>query len=146
VKKFTMTRSKGFTLIELLVVVAIISIIASIGFVAYSGYVESAKKKTAENAMMQLSLAQTEYYSENSVYYASSGSATDCTPNSNTTKSSQDNLIGGTELFTSDLGYNVCIVTDTSKKYYIIAKEEGSGATCKLKLDGNLKFYPRENC
>jgi len=64
-----MTRSKGFTLIELLVVVAIISIIASIGFVAYSGYVDSAKKKTAENAMMQLSLAQTEYYSENSVYY-----------------------------------------------------------------------------
>ena len=46
-----MTRSKGFTLIELLVVVAIISIIASIGFVAYSGYVDSAKKKTAENAM-----------------------------------------------------------------------------------------------
>ncbi|MGB2263770.1 MAG: prepilin-type N-terminal cleavage/methylation domain-containing protein, partial [Glaciecola sp.] len=43
---------QGFTLIELLVVVAIISIIAAIGFVAYSGYVEAAKKKTAENAMM----------------------------------------------------------------------------------------------
>ena len=101
-----MTRSKGFTLIELLVVVAIISIIASIGFVAYSGYVDSAKKKTAENAMMQLSLAQTEYYSENSFYYGS-GSGTTCTPNSNTTKSSQDNLIGGTELFTSDLGLSL---------------------------------------
>jgi len=63
------TRRSGFTLIELLVVVAIISIIAAIGFVAYSGYVEAAKKKTAENAMMQLSLAQTEYYSENSSYF-----------------------------------------------------------------------------
>mgnify|MGYP005997705719 FL=1 len=41
------TRRSGFTLIELLVVVAIISIIAAIGFVAYSGYVEAAKKKTA---------------------------------------------------------------------------------------------------
>ena len=48
------TRRSGFTLIELLVVVAIISIIAAIGFVAYSGYVEAAKKKTAENAMMHI--------------------------------------------------------------------------------------------
>ena len=64
------TRRSGFTLIELLVVVAIISIIAAIGFVAYSGYVEAAKKKTAENAMMQLSLAQTEYYSENSIVFS----------------------------------------------------------------------------
>ena len=56
------TRTRGFTLIELLVVVAIIGIIASIGFVSYSGYVSSAKKKTASNAMMQLSLAQTEFW------------------------------------------------------------------------------------
>ena len=63
------TRSKGFTLIELLVVVAIIGILGAVGIISYSGYVSSTKKKSAENAMMQLSLAQTEYYSENSVYY-----------------------------------------------------------------------------
>ena len=63
------TRSSGFTLIELLVVVALIGILAAIGVVAYSGYVDGTKRKSAENAMMQLSLAQTEYYSENSTYY-----------------------------------------------------------------------------
>ena len=62
------TRSKGFTLIELLVVVAIIGILGAVGIISYTGYVSSTKKKSAENAMMQLSLAQTEYYTENSIY------------------------------------------------------------------------------
>ena len=55
----------GFTLIELLVVVAILGIIGSIGLVSYSGYVTSAKNKSAENVMQQISLGQAEYYSGN---------------------------------------------------------------------------------
>ena len=43
------TRSRGFTLIELLVVVAIIGILAGVGIVAYSGYVDASKKKSAQN-------------------------------------------------------------------------------------------------
>ena len=54
--------SSGFTLIELLVVVAILGILAGIGIVSYNGYVDSSKKKSAENIMMQIGLAQTEYY------------------------------------------------------------------------------------
>ena len=46
-----MTRSKGFTLIELLVVVAIVGILAGIGIVSYNGYVDSSKKKSAQNIM-----------------------------------------------------------------------------------------------
>ena len=59
-----MTKSSGFTLIELLVVVAIIGILAAVGVVAYSGYTSAAKKKSTENVMMQIGLAQTEYYSD----------------------------------------------------------------------------------
>ena len=55
------TRSSGVTLIELLVVVALIGILAAIGVVAYSGYVDGTKRKSTENAMMQLSRAQTGY-------------------------------------------------------------------------------------
>ena len=136
------TRRSGFTLIELLVVVAIISIIAAIGFVAYSGYVEAAKKKTAENAMMQLSLAQTEYYSENSSYYGV-GSGTDCSPTSATSDAVETALIEGAELFTNDLGYNVCIIQNNSKNYYIVSEKDGGG--CKIKLDGK-QVFTREGC
>jgi len=41
-------NKNGFTLIELLVVLAIIGILSSVGVVAYNGYSESAKAKTAE--------------------------------------------------------------------------------------------------
>ena len=138
------TRRSGFTLIELLVVVAIISIIAAIGFVAYSGYVEAAKKKTAENAMMQLSLAQTEYYSENSSYFgAGSGTSTDCSPSPATSDAAETALIEGSELFTDDLDYNVCIILNDTKNYYIISEKDGGG--CKIKLDGK-QVFTREGC
>ena len=139
-----MTRSKGFTLIELLVVVAIISIIAAIGFVTYSGYVEAAKKKTAENAMMQLSLAQTEYYSENSTYYGKHGSGDNCTSTSSTSDEVEAALVEGAELFTDDLGYNVCITEDSARNFYIIAEEDGGG--CKIKLDGKQKLTRNDDC
>ena len=42
-------------------VVAILGILAAIGIASYNGYVDSSKKKSAENIMMQISLAQSEY-------------------------------------------------------------------------------------
>ena len=136
------TRSSGFTLIELLVVVALIGILAAVGVVAYSGYVDGTKRKSAENSMMQLSLAQTEYYSENSTYYGPS-SGTDCNPTSTTSKATEAALVDGAELFTSKIGFNVCIVTNTTKNYYIVAKNESGD--CKIKLDGKQKFY-KDDC
>ena len=136
------TRSKGFTLIELLVVVAIIGILGAVGIISYTGYVSSTKKKSAENAMMQLSLAQTEYYSENSLYYYST-TGTTCTPNESTSDTVETALVGGTELFSSDVGYNVCVVSNTAKKYFIISEEQGGG--CKITLDGN-QIITRQNC
>jgi type IV pilus assembly protein PilE len=138
----TTRGSSGFTLIELLVVVAIIGIIAAIGFVSYNGYVDASKKKTAENAMMQLSLAQTEYYSENSSYYGV-GSGTNCTPTSATSNTVEAALVEGAELFTDELSYNVCIILNKDKNYYIVSEKVGGG--CKIKLDGKQTFY-RDEC
>ena len=138
-----MTKSSGFTLIELLVVVAILGIIATIGIVGYSGYVSASKKKAVENALMQLSLAQTEYYSDNSAYYGSAPGTT-CTPSTTTTSTVQSKLVGGKDLFNSDLGYNVCAVTNATALYYLVAKE--SGGTCEIKLVGNTQKVNKTNC
>ena len=68
------TKSSGFTLIELLVVVAILGILSAVGIVSYAGYIAGSKQNAAESTMQQISLAQTEEYSNTSEYYTQ----TDC--------------------------------------------------------------------
>ena len=87
------TKSPGFTLIELLVVVAVLGIIAAIGISSYNGYVSGTKQKSVENAMMQMSLGQTEYYSQNGYYYPQKTSNT-CSPTSSSTSDIEKYLLG----------------------------------------------------
>ena len=62
---------KGFTLIELLVVVAIIGILGAVGTVAYNGYTKGARITAAKNTLMQISLAQSEHFSNSGFYWTS---------------------------------------------------------------------------
>ena len=89
-------------------VVAIIGILSGIGIVSYNGYVSGTKQKSAENAMQQISLAQTEYYSDNSEYYTGTETGS-CTPDDQTSNDIEDALFGGGDVITKEAGYDMCI-------------------------------------
>ena len=139
------TKSSGFSLIELLVVVAILGIIAAIGTVAYSGYVSSAKKKSAQNIMLQISLGQVEYHSDSGDYWNGSSGAT-CTPNETTSTEIETELLGGADSITEDMGYYMCVVTSSSD-YKIIAEENVTGTKkCKMEMPKSTKITHNANC
>tara|TARA_B100000029_G_scaffold200556_1_gene198881 strand:- start:89 stop:514 length:426 start_codon:yes stop_codon:yes gene_type:complete len=139
------TRSSAFSLIELLVVVAIIGILASVGTLAYNGYVDSAKQSSAENAMLQISLAQTEYLSNTGGYYENPGSSGgNCSPSQVTSREIEVALFDKGDIINEKTGYHMCIaLVGTAFKVY--ADENTTGKPCKLSMDSH-SVWTRENC
>ena len=135
------TKSSGFTLIELLVVVAIIGILAGVGIVSYNGYVTGSKKKTSESVVLQISLAQQEYYSENGEYYPSTTS-TSCTPSSSTSAGIDADLLDGSTLVTDIKYLEVCAWRDDADNFGV------KGLTvegCIIEANSNSSIS-RTNC
>ena len=136
-------KSKGFSLIELLTVVGIIGILAAIGLVSYNSYVWSTKKTSAKNIMQQMSLAQTEYISNNGSYFESTD---DCSTSASSAQSTEinDDLLESKTIEPAKLAFNMC-VKDTSTDptlgydYAIIAIAADSEGVllCKLEFHSN---------
>ena len=151
----TTTKSSGFSLIELLVVVAILGVVAAIGTVSYSGYVSSTERKSAENLMRQVALGQTEFYSENGIYFSNTGcgAATATVAHS---KEIESDLLGDSKSIIdsnknkANAGYLICVKDDNNSKYkvYAIEKEDdkSQAGDCKLSLDGNGSLTRDPNC
>ena len=88
--------------------------------------------------MQQISLAQTEEYSNSGSYFTQS--AGNCTPSEATSNEIEATLFGGGDQIASDVGYNICIANTGASNYDIIATEILGNNPCTLTLSRNGNF------
>ena len=94
--------------------------------------------------MQQISLAQTEEYSNSGSYYTQSAGS--CTPSEATSNDIEATLFGGGDQIASDVGYNICIASTGAANYDIIATAISGNNPCILTLSRNGNFTRGPSC
>ena len=127
-----------------MVVVAILGILSAVGIVSYNGYVTSAERNSAQNLMQQISLGQSEFFSDNGNFYSVTENT--CNPNNDATLSLiYQNLLGsskaGADQKAQDSRYDICISRDVAGTDYLIRASNG---TTLLTLNSEGDFTSEE--
>ena len=129
-----------------MVVVAILGILSAVGIVSYNGYVTSAERNSAQNLMQQISLGQSEFFSDNGNFFYSVTENT-CNPDEDVTLSAiYQNLLGSSSTDSADQKatdsrYDICISRDVAGTDYLIRASNG---TTLLTLNSEGDFTSEE--
>ena len=134
-----------------MVVVAIIGILSAVGIVSYNGYVWSSKKTSAKNIIQQMSLAQTEYISNNGSYFDSTD---DCSTSASSAQSTEINvkLLFSETIVPAKLAFNICVKDNSTDipypgyDYTIIAVATSKTCTLQLHSNGSWEDDDGEGC
>jgi type IV pilus assembly protein PilE len=75
-----MNRNRGFTLIELMIVVAILGLLAAVAYPAYGRYLVNGNRAAAQSHMLELALAESQYFADTRSYAGTVGALGMTTP------------------------------------------------------------------
>jgi len=112
-----------------------LGVLSAVGTLTYQGYISGTKKKTAKNAMMQIALGQTEYYSNEGKYYYTDGCEPDTLVDDN--DGIEEELFNKGDVITYEMGYKMCIA-EVGTSYLVVAQNATNDL--RITLDGNGSF------
>ena len=123
-----------------MVVVAILGILSAVGIVSYNGYISSAERNSAQNLMQQISLGQSEFFSDKSNFYSVTENT--CTPTVVTLSAIYVNLLGSSTsaratVKANESAYAICISKDVDggTDYLITAENKTTRLTLNSEGD-----------
>ena len=94
--------------------------------------------------MLQISLAETEEYSNGGEYFVQAEDGA-CTPTEDDSDEIETELFGGGDIIPTSNGYEICVAA-SENSYVIVAEEQKSGADkCTIELTAN-GTWTRSNC
>jgi type IV pilus assembly protein PilE len=84
--------SKGFSLIELMISIAILGIISAIAIPSYLGSVQKSRRNDAAEALLQLAVAQEQFYAQQGTYTTNISTSAGLNKGSTTSRQGYYNL------------------------------------------------------